>query len=85
MLDLMCDGAGMIHGNLLVFSKLIFVREMGKDITLEDKERGLKEMEIFRNWFQENVFGSNADTASDAVMIMPNGRAVPKYRDDHNG
>jgi hypothetical protein len=75
----------MIHGNLLLSPSSLFDREIAKGVTLENKERGLKEMDIFRNWFQANVFGSDPDTASDAVTIMPNGRAVPKYRDDHNG
>jgi hypothetical protein len=44
----------------------------------------MKELKVFRAWFSENVFSSDLQSGSDAVMIMPYGSANPKYRDSPN-
>src|SRR4051812_23711293 len=56
-------------------------RALGKEVTIEQKEEALDEMEIFRNWFTENVMKGEAQTASSAVLILPSGRGQPWYRD----
>ncbi|KAI9670069.1 MAG: hypothetical protein M1817_004549, partial [Caeruleum heppii] len=59
--------------------------DAGKAVTPDEYERNVKEQKVFRDWFRENVLSPDSDTLSDAIMIVPNGRAGPKYRDDHNG
>ena len=44
----------------------------------------MKELEVFRNWFDQNILTTDAETLSDAIMIMPYGSAKPKYRDSPN-
>jgi hypothetical protein len=44
----------------------------------------MNELRVFREWFNENVFTSDAETGSEAIMIMPYGSANPKYRDSPN-
>ncbi|KAI0199400.1 putative amidase [Astrocystis sublimbata] len=52
--------------------------------TKEERAQGVAEMKVFRDWFEKNIMGPHRDTVSDAVMVMPFGSAVPKYRDDAN-
>lgn len=84
-LDQSLDSGGKSAPNLLPDAMSYTNRHLGKDIKPEQQEEGRKKLEIFRTWFQENVMRTDERTLSDAVLIMPNGRAVPKYRDDHNG
>lgn len=44
----------------------------------------MDELKIFRDWFNENIFSSDPETGSEAIMIMPYGSANPKYRDSPN-
>ncbi|KAK0727826.1 hypothetical protein B0T26DRAFT_748124 [Lasiosphaeria miniovina] len=41
-------------------------------------------MKVFRTWVGNNIIGPDKDTVTNAVMVMPFGSAVPKYRDDAN-
>ncbi|KAI1121626.1 putative amidase [Nemania abortiva] len=57
---------------------------VGKSVTEEDYRTYTNELEIFRTWFNENVFSANPETLSGAIMVMPYGSANPKYRDKPN-
>jgi len=41
-------------------------------------------MKVVRTWFEKNIMGPDKERVTDAVMVMPFGSAVPKYRDDAN-
>ncbi|KAK6527768.1 hypothetical protein TWF694_004748 [Orbilia ellipsospora] len=58
---------------------------LGKTISKEQRDIGLKEMGVVREWFKENIMAYDDKTLSDAVMIMPNGQAGPRYRDTPAG
>lgn len=61
--------------------ELIFSRETGSKITLEQKKQSLAEMQAYRNWFAENVLATDTGTGSDAIMLMPLSCYAPDYRD----
>ncbi|KAB8339253.1 hypothetical protein FH972_022187 [Carpinus fangiana] len=60
-------------------------RGIGKTVSSSEAEQGLEEQRIFREWFESKFMSSDSNTMSNAVMIMPYGSAVPKYRDAPNG
>jgi hypothetical protein len=64
--------------------RLNFTRDIAKNVTRAKKEQGLSELAIFRAWFAKHVLGQDKHTGSDAILIMPNGRTKPKYRDEPN-
>ncbi|KAK9769981.1 putative Amidase [Seiridium cardinale] len=57
---------------------------IGKSVTPEDYKNYTHELEVFRTWFDENIFSNDPETLSEAIMIMPYGSAKPKYRDESN-
>ncbi|KAL4936545.1 amidase signature domain-containing protein [Aspergillus oleicola] len=57
---------------------------IGKAVTPEEYKTYREELEIFRKWFEENVFSHDPNSISEAIMIMPYGAANPKYRDSAN-
>jgi len=57
---------------------------IGKNVTTEEYNVYMNELRVFRDWFNENVFSSDAKSGSQAIMIMPYGSANPKYRDSPN-
>ncbi|KAF4496823.1 Amidase signature domain [Fusarium agapanthi] len=59
-------------------------RDAGKDVTLQEYEVYLKQVEVFRNWFTENFMGPDSKTLSNAILIMPYGEPHPEYRDEAN-
>jgi hypothetical protein len=59
-------------------------RDMGAEVRLEQKEKSLAEIAVYRSWFDENIMKPDPETSSDAVLILPCGSGNPKYRDDHN-
>lgn len=44
----------------------------------------MKQLEVFRIWFTENVMGPDSKTLSNAILIMPYGEPHPEYRDEAN-
>ena len=58
------------------------IRGVGKDVTREEYETYLKELKVFRDWFSEFVMGPDAETLSNAILIMPYGEPGPEYRDN---
>ena len=65
-------------------SLLIVYRGVGKEVSSEEYNTHIEEQRVFREWFDQNVFSSDPETLSDAIMIMPYGSANPKYRDSPN-
>ena len=53
-------------------------------MTKEERDEGLAELKIFRDWVMKSVFKPDPTTGSDAILIMPSGNGGPKYRDDSN-
>lgn len=59
-----------------------FRRGVGKDVTNEEYETYLKQLEVFRNWFSDRLMGPDSESLSNAVLVMPYGEPDPEYRDD---
>ncbi|PNP75786.1 hypothetical protein FNYG_10864 [Fusarium nygamai] len=58
--------------------------DVGKDVTSQQYETYMKQLEVFRNWFTENFMGPDSKTLSNAILIMPYGEPHPEYRDEAN-
>lgn len=54
-------------------------------MTKEMKDKSLQDVEVYRRWFKENIFHATQNDGTSAIMLMPGGNSVPKYRDDPNG
>ncbi|KAF9765336.1 hypothetical protein IL306_002424 [Fusarium sp. DS 682] len=70
--------------NPFVSSVVRFRWGVGKDVTSQEYETYMKQLEVFRNWFSETVMGPDSKTLSDAILIMPYGAPHPEYRDEAN-
>ncbi|KAI1740718.1 putative amidase [Xylaria scruposa] len=57
---------------------------VGKEVTSEEYEAYLKQLEVFRDWFSEHLMGPNSESLSTAILVMPYGEPNPEYRDDPN-
>jgi hypothetical protein len=57
-------------------------RGVGKDVSPQEYETYLEELQVFRDWFSEHVMGPDSETLSNAILIMPYGEPDPEYRDD---
>lgn len=57
-------------------------RDKGASLTVEDRNAGKAQLGVFRQWFHENVLKQNPDSLSDSILVLPEGKAVPEYRDD---
>lgn len=42
----------------------------------------MKKVEVFRDWFGQNVMTTDEATVTTAMMVLPCGTAGPKYRDE---
>ncbi|KLO88509.1 Uncharacterized protein LW93_3878 [Fusarium fujikuroi] len=67
-----------------VSSVVRFRWDVGKDVTFQEYATYMKQLEVFRNWFTENVMGPDLKTLSDAILIMPYGEPHPEYHDEAN-
>lgn len=59
--------------------------DAGANVTKDERDRGVSEFDVFREWVLENVMKADPAAGSDAILIMPCGNAKPKYRDMPNG
>lgn len=59
-------------------------RDKGASISPEKRDKAEAELDIYRKWFNEHVMKRESDSLSDAILVMPEGKAVPQYRDDPN-
>lgn len=51
----------------------------------EHKTQALRELEVYRSWFHDNIMKPEPNGGSEAILIMPCGSGEPKYRDLPNG
>ncbi|KAF5255207.1 hypothetical protein FANTH_133 [Fusarium anthophilum] len=68
--------------NPFVSSVVRFRWDVGKDVNFQEYKTYMKQLEVFRNWFTENVMGPDSKTLSNAILIMPYGEPHPEYRDE---
>lgn len=59
-------------------------RDIGSKISSEGRNQAEFELDTFRAWFHENVLKKSSDSLSDAVVVLPAGKATPDYRDEPN-
>ena len=59
-------------------------RENGAKVTKEQRDTGLAELKVFRDWVMDSVLKTDSITGFDAILIMPSGNGGPKYRDNPN-
>lgn len=57
-------------------------RDKGASITTEERTEGKAHLAVFRQWFYENVLKHDPDSLSDAILVLPEGKGVPEYRDE---
>ncbi|KAF5665711.1 D-mandelate dehydrogenase [Fusarium denticulatum] len=57
---------------------------IGNDVISQVYEIYVKKLEVFRNWFTQNIMGPDSKTLSNAILIMPYGEPHPEYRDEAN-
>lgn len=60
-------------------------RNIGASITREQRDEAESELAVFRQWFDDNVLKPNPESLSDAILVLPSGKATPDYRDTPNG
>ncbi|KAI4231268.1 MAG: hypothetical protein LQ349_005714 [Xanthoria aureola] len=54
----------------------------GASLTIDERNQGKAQLAVFRQWFHENVLKQDSESLSDSVLVLPEGKAVPEYRDD---
>ena len=59
----------------------LYNRELGLQTTLEERNRGFKEIEVFREWVDEYLLTSSSAGQPETIVIVPLGRAGANYRD----
>ncbi|KAL8980441.1 MAG: hypothetical protein Q9205_004468, partial [Flavoplaca limonia] len=62
-----------------------FVRlrwDKGATLTVEERNQAKAQLGVFRRWFHENVLKPDPFSLSHAVLVLPEGKADPEYRDD---
>ncbi|CZR58635.1 uncharacterized protein PAC_08527 [Phialocephala subalpina] len=53
----------------------------GENFPLSGKEQSVKEMEIFKSWFKNNVLQEDEETGSTAIVVLPCAMTKSMYRD----
>lgn len=56
-------------------------RELGQQTTLEERNQGLKEIEVFRDWVDQHLLPLSPEGQPEAIVVVPLGRAGANYRD----
>lgn len=62
----------------LVFT---FHRQRGIDTTQEERNRGLAELEVFRDWIERCILSPDRDGKGSPVMLLPLGQPCKNYCD----
>ena len=79
------DFAGIILATYTTSKRLTCAyRDIGSKISLEERNQADFELNTFRLWFRENVLKGCSDSLSEAVLVLPAGKATPDYRDEPN-
>lgn len=47
----------------------------------DDRDQSVKDIKIFKQWFDETFMKRDEQTGSSAILIMPVGPGAPNYRD----
>ncbi|KAL9045689.1 MAG: hypothetical protein Q9206_007249 [Seirophora lacunosa] len=56
--------------------------DKGASLTMEERDQGKARLAVFCQWFHESVMRQDPDSLSDAILVLPEGQAVPEYRDE---
>lgn len=59
----------------------VCTRELGQKTTLEERDQGLAEIEVFKKWVDQYILPLSADGQPEAIVVVPLGRASANYRD----
>lgn len=83
MLDHVCASDGKRFFPTPVTSNAQFRdRDKGASLTMEERDQGKARLAVFCQWFHESVMRQDPDSLSDAILVLPEGQAVPEYRDE---
>lgn len=74
------DGAAVLPPTLIGLLTLL-CRELGRQTTLEERNRGLEEIEVFRKWADQHLLTLSPDAQPEVIVVVPLGRASANYRD----
>ncbi|KAI1151518.1 amidase signature enzyme [Nemania diffusa] len=55
--------------------------DLGAEVTKSEREQGLRELKVFRNWVANNVLQGDERCGSNAILVLPVGPGQPIYRD----
>ncbi|KAI1122276.1 amidase signature domain-containing protein [Nemania abortiva] len=55
--------------------------DLGAEVTKAEREQGLRELQVFRNWVADNVLRGDERCGSNAILVLPVGPGQPVYRD----
>ncbi|KAI8715835.1 hypothetical protein NCS52_01092100 [Fusarium sp. LHS14.1] len=58
--------------------------DRGSEVTEAMKAKSLDDVGVYRRWFQANILRATQGGGTSAIMLIPCGNSVPKYRDDPN-
>ncbi|TAQ84798.1 hypothetical protein B7494_g6878 [Chlorociboria aeruginascens] len=53
----------------------------GRNITAEDRAVAVKQVDVYKAWFEEHVLGPDSDTLSNAILVLPWTAGFANYRD----
>lgn len=74
------DGAGTLPLTLIDLLTPL-CRELGRQTTLEERNRGLEEIEVFRKWVDQYLLPLSPNGRPGVILMVPLGRASANYRD----
>ncbi len=60
----------------------VWNRDKGASLTVAERNQAKAQLGVFRRWFHENILKPDPSSLSDAVLVLPEGKADPEYRDD---
>lgn len=55
--------------------------KLGAEVSKDQYEEYLARLQVFRDWFAENIMAIGANGDVDSILVLPYGIAGPKYRD----
>ncbi|KAI0198309.1 amidase signature domain-containing protein [Astrocystis sublimbata] len=58
--------------------------DRGAEVDEDMKNKSLQDVEVYRRWFREDVLRPAGHGGTSAIMLIPCGPSMPKYRDDPN-
>jgi len=56
-------------------------RDQGVKVTVQEKDKAMAEIEVYKRWFFQHILPLTPDGRSDAILMLPCGSGKPKYRD----